>query len=366
MRVLHGALLAMALVGCGSRSGIAGVPLGDGGTGYRWEAGASGGAARTPRSCVEDWHTLYESEEFISTPLAMAAGELIFGVPAESGPEEVRALDVTAPTRSRRIVRTSPLHDLWIEGDDLLFWTRDRVIRVPLQGGGEEVLLDVGSTEASGQVDAVSVESDAIYWARTENDSTRLELWQQPREGGPPGLVGSMDRDAIHAQGLAATGERVIVAGGRSAVAFSLSGAAPRPLDEVSDGSFAGVDALGAYFVRTANRTRRGGRALESEIRRAPVDGSPSTRLWRGPAGLHLVQLWPAESGWFAIGTNYMFDGRPHAVIAHIDAAGDAVLIACDRANHRLLSRPVFWQQAFYATVAAGPLWRIVEIRLPE
>src|SRR5687767_14685476 len=96
------ALLAMALVGCGSRSGIAGLPLGDGG--YRWEARASGGATRTPSSCVEDWHVLYESEVYISTPLAMAAGELIFGVPAESGPEEIRALDVTAPSRSRRVV----------------------------------------------------------------------------------------------------------------------------------------------------------------------------------------------------------------------------------------------------------------------
>jgi hypothetical protein len=367
MLIFPRALLAMALVGCGSRSGIAGLPLGDGGAdGYRWEARASGGATRTPRSCVEDWHVLYESEVYVSTPLAMAAGELIFAVPAERGPEEIRALDVTAPSRSRRVVRTGLIDDLWIEGDDLLFWTRDRVIRVPLQGGGEEVLLDVGSTEISGRVDAVSVEPDVIYWARTENDSTRLELWQQPRDGGPPGLVASTDRGAIHAQGLAATGERVIVAGGRSAVAFSLSDAAPQPLDEVSDGSFAGVDGLGAYFVRTANRTRRGGRALESEIRSAPVDGSPSTRLWRGSAGQHLVKLWPAESGWFAIGTNYMFDGRPHAVIAHIDPAGDAVLIACDRANHRLLSRPVFWQQAFYAIVAAGPVWRIVEIRLPE
>jgi hypothetical protein len=361
------ALLAMVLVACGSRSGIAGVPLGDGGAdGYRWEAGASGGAARTPRSCVEDWHTLYESEVFILTPLAMAAGELIFGVAAEAGPAEIRALDVTSPSRSVRVVRTGLIDDLWIEGDDVLFWTRNRVIRVPLQGGSEEVLLDVGSTGASGQVGAVWVEPDVIYWARTQNDSTQLALWQQPREGGPPGLVGSVDSGAIHAQGLAATRERVILAGGRSAVAFSLSGAAPQPLDEVSDGSFAGVDGLGAYFVRAANLTRRGGRAIEFEIRRAPIDGSASTRFWRGPAGQHLVQLWPAEAGWFAIGTNYMFDGRPHAVIAHIDAAGDAVLIACDRTNSRFLSRPIFWQQAFYAVVAAGPLWRIVEIRLPE
>jgi hypothetical protein len=48
--------------------------------------------------------------------------------------------------------------------------------------------------------------------------------------------------------------------------------------------------------------------------------------------------------------------------VAHIDA----VLIACDRSNHRLLSRPVFWEQAFYAVAGAGHLWRIVEIRLPE
>lgn len=61
-----------------------------------------------------------------------------------------------------------------------------------------------------------------------------------------------------------------------------------------------------------------------------------------------------------------MFDGLPHAVIAHIDAAGDAVLIACDRYNHRLLSRREFWQQAFSAVAGAGPLWRIVEIRLPD
>jgi hypothetical protein len=363
---VHRALVAMALVGCGSRSGIAGAALGDGGAGYRWEAGASGGAARAPRSCVEDWHVLYESEVYISTSLAMADGELIFGVSAESGPEEIRALDVRAPSRSRRVVRTGLSDDLWIEGDDVLFWTPDRVIRVPLQGGAEEVLFDARRTEAAGRVDAVWVEPDVIYWARTENDSTRLELWQQPREGGPPGLVGSVDRGAIQAQGLAATGERVILAGGRSAVVFSLSGAAPQPLAEVSDGSFAGVDGLGAYFVRVANRTRRGGRAIEFEIRRAPVDGSPSTRLWRGPAGQHLVKLWPAESGWFAIGTNYMFDGRPHAVIAHIDPAGDATLIACDRGDNRLWSRPVFWQQAFYAATLAGDVWRIVEIRLPE
>jgi hypothetical protein len=365
--MLRMALLAMALLGCGSRSGIAGVPLGDDGSvGYRWEAGASGGGARTVRSCVEDWHILYESEAFISSSLAVAADEVIFGVAsADGGPAEIRAFDVTSPSRSRRVVQGLS-YDLWIEGDELLLWDRERVIRVPLEGGAEEVLFDARSSEVLGQVDGVLVQSEVIYWTRAENDSTQLELWQQPRDGEPPRLVGSVDRGAAPVQALAATGALVVVAGGPSAVAFPLLGGAPQPLAAVPDGAFAGVDGLGAYYVRTANRTRRGGRAIEFEIQRAPVDGSPSTRLWRGSAGEHLEQLWPAESGWFAIGTKYMFDGRPHAVIAHIDDAGDAVLIACDRTDNQLLSRPVLWQQAFYAVVGSGHRWRIVEIRLPE
>lgn len=360
-------LLAMALLGCGARSGIDGAPLADGERqSYRWEAGVNGGGARAPRSCVENWHTLYESETFISTPLAMAGGELIFSVPSDGGPAEIRALDVSSPARIRSVARSGFSDDFWVEGDQLLVWSRDRVTRVPLEGGAEQVLFDARSADASGEVDAVWVESDVIYWARARDALTRLELWQQQREGGPSGLVGSVDSGATPAQALAVSGERVIVAGGRGGVAFSLSGAAPQPLDEVPDGSLAGVDGLGAYFLRAANLTRRGGRAIEFEIRRAPVDGSPSTRFWRGSAGQHLVQLWPAESGWFAIGTDYLFDGRPHAVIAHIDAAGDAVWVACDRGNNRLLSRPMFWQQAFYAVTRTGGLWRIVEIRLPE
>lgn len=134
----------------------------------------------------------------------------------------------------------------------------------------------------------------------------------------------------------------------------------------MSEGSLAGVDARGAYYERTANRTRQGGHAHEYEIRLAPLDGSPSTRLWRGSAGERLTQLWPVESGWLAIGTRYMFDRTPHAVIAHVDEGGDATLIACDRGRNTLLGRPVYWQGAFYAVSFVNQRWRIVEIRLPE
>lgn len=116
-------------------------------------------------------------------------------------------------------MQSSLTHDLWIEGDELLFWARDRVVRVPLQGGAEEVLFDARRAESSGQVDGVLVESDVIYWARGENDWTQPELWQQPRNGGPRGLVGSADRGATHPRALAATGERVIVAGGSRTLA---------------------------------------------------------------------------------------------------------------------------------------------------
>jgi hypothetical protein len=41
-------------------------------------------------------------------------------------------------------------------------------------------------------------------------------------------------------------------------------------------------------------------------------------------------------------------------------------LIACDRGDNFVISRPVYWDGAFYAVTSAGNAWRIVEIRLPE
>jgi len=368
----------MVCAACGSRSGL--LDFADGAVAiYPWEPRAvdaegavSSGAAvgarvRLPRSCAEDWATLYETEAPIAGALAVHDGELIFGVGATlDSPSEVRALDLGGSGRERVIRRGSTYDDLWLEGDDLLLWIGARLLRVPLAGGSEELVVDLGGSDPSSRVDSLLVQSDAIYWTSAGNESTLLEVWRKARSSEPPERVASLERGTLHPRHLAATADLVIVAGGASGLALSLRGADPQPLDVVSDGASVGADRLGAYHERTANRTRRGGEALEFEIRRAPADGSPNTRLWRGSAGQRLRSLWPIESGWLAIGEWYMFDRTPHAVIAHLEAGGHATLVACDRGRNMLLGRPVFWDGAFYAVARAGTLGRVVEIRIPD
>jgi hypothetical protein len=374
----------MVLPGCGSRSALL-DGLADGAAAiYPWEpravgaagpldaegpasSGAPGARVRLPRSCAENWVTLYETDAAITGTLAVRDGEVIFGVGVTAAsPPEVRALDVGGSGRVRVIRRGSTYDALWLEGDDLLLWTRDRLQRVPLEGGSEQLLVDLRGSDPSSRIETLLVQTDAIYWTPAGDESTPLEVWRQTRSSEPPALVASLERGSLYPRGLAATAEIVIVAGGSSALALPLRGADPQPLDVVSDGSFVGVDDLGAYHERTANRTRRGGDALEFEIRRAPADGSPNARLWRGSAGQRLGSLWPLESGWLAIGQYYLFDRTPHAVIAHLDEGGHATLVACDRGRNVLLGRPVFGDGAFYAVTRAGNLWRVVEIRLPD
>jgi hypothetical protein len=361
---------SLIILGCGSRSGIVAGPLTDDGPAvYPWQGSANGGSPRSPRSCVEDWRTLYEGEGIIPTALAVSDGEVIFAVARVDGTlPQIRALDIESASGSSRVIDTGlPYDDLWLEANELLLWSSDRLVRVPLEGGSDEVLLNPRDADPSIQVDSILVQGDAFYWAQTRSDLTQLEVWQQPRSGGRPRLIARMDRGELYPPLLlAATPKLIVVAGGTTGVALSLQGGAPQPLDQVADGELVGIDGLGAYYVRPANRTRRGGRALEFELRRAPVDGSPTTVFWRGSAGHRLDRLWPADSGWLATGAYYMFDGTPHAVIVHIDDAGNEVLVACDRADNDWLSRAVFWQEAFYAITRAGNLWRIVEIRLPD
>jgi hypothetical protein len=55
---------------------------------------------------------------------------------------------------------------------------------------------------------------------------------------------------------------------------------------------------------------------------------------------------WFETSTLFARATRrYLFDHTPHAVIAHLDEAGHAELVACDRDRNQLVGRPVFWTE---------------------
>lgn len=246
-----------------------------------------------------------------------------------------------------------------------MLWGRDRLQRLPLPSGGDELLLDLSDADTTRSVASVLVQRDAIYWTWRSDSAAAPELWRQPRSGEPPEQVASLEPGLMPRQ-LAANAERVVVGGSPGAVVLSLADGSVQPLDVVPDGVFAGVDDDAAYYERVANRTRQGGRALEFEIRRTAADGSPSTQLWHGAAGERLQQLWPVESGWLAIGTWYMFDGAPHSVIAHLDPEGDVTLIACDRGHNSLLGRPVYAGGAFYAVTQSGNRRRIVEIQLPD
>jgi len=359
----------LVLLGCGSRSGATGSVLDEDAALYPWQPGAESAPSRTAPECIQNWRTLYEADGMTSTTLAAVNDEVIFGVIPASGAPQIRALDLSSPESYPRVVRDGVAADegLWVEGDRLLVWSRGRLLRIPLAGGNEEVLVDAQLPDASRAIESVWVNSGAAYWTRTGSEPTLLEIWrQQPLDGGRPEHVANIENRALDAELMAASSDVVVVAGTRSAVAVSLPSGSSQPLDALLDGELAGVDDLGAYYVRASNRTRRGGSALAFELRRAPADGSPATRFWRREPGHRLNRLWPADSGWLATGSYYMFDGTPHAVIAHIDSAGSEVLIACDRGDNALTSRPVYWEGAFYAVTRVNNRHRIVEIRLAQ
>ncbi|HTV18791.1 MAG TPA: hypothetical protein VMG12_08975 [Polyangiaceae bacterium] len=359
-------------LGCGSRSGLDGEWLSsDTAAVYPWQAAAAYGGARAPRTCVEDWRVLYESEAFVPPALAVSAGELIFIVNEFSAIggvlSEVAALDLESPSGGERVItQGSSFDDLWLDGDALALWTGQRLLQVSMQGGRQTLMLEPGASDASVLVERLLLEDDAFYWAQTRTGSTSREVWRQPRGDGEPQRIGAVDAATVDASLLAATPDTVVLAGGSQAVALSLRDGASRALDRVSEGVLVGVDGLGAYYSRVVNRTRRGGEALRYEIRRAPVDGSGSTRFWQGSPGEHLTNVWPTESGWLAAGLYYRFDGRQHAVLMHIDASGHETLIGCDRSNNVVLGGVVFWRQAFYAVTLANNRSRVVEIRLPD
>ena len=358
---------ALLLPACGSRSGLLGG-------GESELLGNQPGAAplagfdfrRFRSACVDDWQPLETSAAVAAAPLAVVNGELVYGVFDLYMPRTgIDALDLTRRT-SRTVVPSATAEDLWVEGDDIWYWDGGELFRVPSVGGTPERVLEVAAPPYPEFPTSVLATPEAFYWTRGVDGSSTMTLWEQRRPSGDADILASFSVGDFGDVQLGAGAESVVVAGFRAAMAVATASGDETALDVRDDSTLAGVDETGGYYWRAANRTARGGRALEFELRRAPADGSEATRLWGGRAGKFLSRLWRVETGWLAIGSYYLADRRPHSVIVHLDAAGNERVLACDTSGYSIMERPVAWESSLYVLVGRNGIIRIVEIDLSE
>jgi hypothetical protein len=368
------AALAGLLAHCGSRSGLyeyqrSGAP--------DISTAALGGdeiqRLAVPRRCVDDWQVLYEASSQLGPGFALADREILFAeieydALLASFTGGLRALGLEGGQGEPRTVSSGVLvHQVWIDGDDVLLLESARFYRVPLAGGVPMPELDGLTPGVEVQVNSVAFQGGELYWIQRDGDGTRTGLWRRRSSDAERELVARLDGAQAGGLELAVGGGHAVLGGPRRPAAVDLDSGREHALATVPDADgFAGVDARGVYFHRTANRTPRGGRALEFEIRRAPVDGSPAVPLWRGRPGQDLAHLWPEGTGWLATGGYYRDDGRPHAVVAFIDANGDAHLLACARdAGTTIVSRPLLFDGTLYLLVTLrGGSSAVVAVRL--
>jgi hypothetical protein len=360
VRLAHASKLWLLLLSCqcGARSGLPGegpsvdskppAPIGDG--------------VPVPARCVDEWQTLAEFQSTKpSAALARAAGEVFFAWSNEEGAAvELRAVG-EASKHERVLASVADCDELWAEGDGILCWANNKLLRIPKAGGEPELVLD-GQTPATPEINgSVLVAPGDLYWTQ-RIDSATIGVWRQGRRPGNAKVpVALLNGAEVIPYELAVEGD-TLVAAGLGAAVLPLNGQSPRLLAALEEADFVGVDMRGAYYRQRIDPGIRGGVGYQYEIFRAPIDGSPIASFWRGQPGRIISYLWEMGSDWLATGEYYLEDGKPHPVVLKLDAGGAEAVLACGPERSRVSGRPLVADGALYfVTANPGELYRVIK-----
>jgi hypothetical protein len=317
--------------------------------------------AEAVAKCSGAWQT-FRAEAPYPAPKALAMGGDRIAFEALVEPGNVHAIQSvsTADGTEQTVVKDIP-YSLWAEQDTVLYTTYRKLFSVPM-GGGEPTLLVDFSNEAR-DLDfsfTQALDESFLYWM----SSGDFSLARVPRSGGAVQTFAAPSTDIL--EGIALAPDAIVAANGQHGFAVPLTPGAVRPLAD-SGGSFAGVDASGAYFYRLAQPFTIP--VERHELVRAPADGGALETIWTPPAHQMPHRVWPdGQGGWVVASLGKFDDGKEHAGVWFVSATGEARLAACDPLadddTGYIVARPALSKDTAYFAVenVYKATWSVIKV----
>jgi hypothetical protein len=310
------------------------------------------GAVTAPRpnvaSCAAGWTAITPlDDDILATPKAMVYQDGLLYLASLAG---VAALPTDGGAMTI-LVADTPVHGIWVEGDNVLYSNFDQLFAIPRAGGDATVLLDGGghndpSTHPDGN-DVVNdrqlLDSTAFYWTTRaypySTDGTHA--WRMLRSGGAvegfvPLPIQTVDGLAVGSEGLLATGQSTVLGGPYYRAYIAPLGHGPGRELSLSPPPDKIISAETGALLASVYTGSRGGWNETHEVWSWPVDGSPGRPLAHN-LPLELLATWavPDGRGGHLLGGVEIFDDdENHGSVFQVSGDGNATRLACDASSN--------------------------------